>query len=222
MIRAFIADDHAIVRDGLRAALAATDDIEVVGDAGSGAALFAAAEAGGASWDVVLLDLTLPDASGLSVLRRLLELHPRLHVLVLTMHPEDQYAVRVLQAGAAGFINKGRSVETLIAAIRTVAAGRRYVTPELGDLLIRTPPRLRTPAASADALTTRELEILLHVGKGASTSEIAQVLGLSASTVSTHLGRIKDRLGLSSTGQLAQYALQAGLVDGGMAKPNPK
>lgn len=213
MIRVFLVDDHAIVRDGLRAVLTATGDIEVVGEARTGEAVLAAAAApGAATWDVLLLDLALPDASGLSVLRQLRELRPRLQVLVLTMHPEDQYAVRVLRAGAAGFINKGRPGATLIAAIRELAAGRRYITPELSDLMLQTMSNIRAPAASHDELTTRELEILIHVGQGCSTSEIAQLLGLSASTVSTHLGRIKERLGLTSTSQLAQYALKAGLI----------
>lgn len=207
MIRVFIADDHAVVRDGLRAVLSATSDLVVVGDAATGEEVLRRAPV--EAWDVLVLDLQLADMSGLTVLRRLRPLVPRLGVLVLSMHPEDQYAVHVLQAGASGFLNKGRPAAVLLEAVRTIGAGRRYVTPDLAALLLSSAGPHDEPH---HALTPRELEILIHVGRGMSTSLIAKTLDLSATTVSTHLARIREKLGLETTGQLAQYALRAGLV----------
>lgn len=207
MTRVFIADDHAVVRDGLRAVLSATDDLVVVGDAATGEEVLRRAPV--EAWDVLVLDLQLADMSGLTVLRRLRPLVPRLGVLVLSMHPEDQYAVHILQAGASGFLNKGRPAAVLLEAVRTIGAGRRYVTPDLAALLLSSEGPHDEPH---HALTPRELEILIHVGRGMSTSLIAKALDLSATTVSTHLARIKTKLGLETTGQLAQYALRAGLV----------
>ncbi len=210
MIRVFIADDHAVLREGLRRILEATGDMVVIGEAGDGEQVLrrAATE----RWDVLLLDLGLPGASGASVLRELQEIRPRMPVLVLSAQPEDLYALRLLASGAAGYVHKGRPTATIVEAIRRVHAGGRHVSPELAALLLTTdfdPKR-----APHESLTDRQREILVLVGDGKSPSAIAARLGLRASTVSTHLHQIKTRLGLRTIGELAQYAARAGLGSG--------
>ena len=210
MIRVFIADDHAVLREGLRRILEAAGDMVVVGEAGDGEEVLrrAAAE----RWDVLLLDLGLPGASGASVMRDLQAIRPRMPVLVLSAQPEDLYALRLLRSGAAGYVHKGRPAATIVAAIRKVHAGGRHVSPELAALLLTTdfdPAR-----APHESLTDRQREILVLIGDGKSPSAIAACLGVRASTVSTHLHHIKTRLGLRTIGELAQYAARVGLCTG--------
>lgn len=208
MIRVFLVDDHAILREGLRRLIDEQPDLAVAGEAGTAAE--ALRRAASETWDVVLLDLNLPDMSGLHLLRKLLELRPRLRVLCLSMHAEDAYALRILRAGAAGYLTKARPADMLLSAIRKIAGGGRYVTEELADRLLVNPQEGAGPPH--ELLSPRQLDVLLLVGRGRSPSEIAQVLGLRASTVSTHLQQIKQRLGLRTNGELAQYALKEGLI----------
>ena len=208
MIRVFLAEDHAILRDGLRRILADTGDIVVVGDSDDGEEVLR--RAAHERWDVLLLDLGLHALDGSAVLRSLRASHPRLPVLILSMHPEDGFAVRLLAAGAAGYIHKARPAAQIVEAIRKVARGGRYVTPELAERL------LAQQGASAEdplaRLTDRQLEILRLIGQGRSPSEVAAALGLRASTVSTHLHAIKERLGVQTLGELVKYAVGAKLA----------
>lgn len=208
MIRVFLAEDHAVLRDGLRRILAETGDITVVGDTDDGEEVLRRAEH--ERWDVVVLDLGLHKLDGAAVLRALRAAHPRLPVLILSMHPEDGFALRLLAAGAAGFVHKARPASVIVEAIRRVARGGRYITPELADRLLE--QQGATDEDPVQALTDRQLEILRLIGQGRSPSEVATALGLRASTVSTHLHHIKTRLGARTLGELVQYALRAGLA----------
>jgi two-component system invasion response regulator UvrY len=208
VVRVFIVEDHPIVRDGLRRLLDATDDIQVVGETDSGSE--AVQRARGDGVDVLLLDLDLPGMDGMEVLRQVREARRDVRVLIWTAHPEDQLALRLLADGAAGYLCKRYPAAMLVEAIRTVHGGQRYLTPRLATLLLeREGDPGRDPLGR---LSGRQVEILRMIGQGRSPSEVAHDLGLTASTVSTHLHHIKTKLGLRSVGELAQYALRHGLI----------
>jgi DNA-binding NarL/FixJ family response regulator len=209
MIRVFLADDHDVVREGVKRLVDAGPDLAVVGEASTGASVLEQARL--EAWDVLVLDLSLPDLSGLEVLKQVKVIRPRLHVLVLTMQGEDQYALRILKAGADGYLTKGRPGSEILDAIRTIAAGGKYLTPRLAELLLST--RADSERAPHEMLTDREHDELVMVGRGKTPSAIANELGVSPSTDSTHIQRVKTKLGLESLGQLVQYAVRAGLAD---------
>ncbi len=209
MVRVLVVDDHAIVREGLKRILAEVDGVEVVADVGTVEAALQCARV--EALDVVLLDLSLPDRSGLEALKQLKLLRPALKVLILTMHEEDQYAVRMLKAGADGYLTKGRPSDEVIHAIQRVSEGGRFITPRLAELLLE--PGLRDGEAPHARLTDREHDILLMLGRGQAPSLVAAALDIRPSTVSTHIHRIKSKLGLDSVGKLIQYAVRAGLVE---------
>jgi two-component system invasion response regulator UvrY len=208
LIRVFLVDDHDVVREGLQRIIETTDDMRVVGQTGDPDE--AVARAANESWDVVLLDLSLGDASGLDTLKRLKELRPRMPILILTMQPEDQRALRVLHAGAAGYLTKGRSSREVLEAIRRVVAGGRWVSERVAELLLANATDLAKPAH--DSLSDRELEILMKLARGSTPGEIAATLDLSASTVSTHLNHIRQKLGVRSNPQLVEYAVREKLI----------
>lgn len=208
MIRVFVVDDHAVVREGIKRIVQSAPDMMLMGEAGEGGEVLARAES--EVWDVLLLDLSLPDRSGLDVLTRMKALRPQTKVVVLTMHAEDQYAVRVLRAGADGYLTKGRSSQELLDAIRAVATEGKYITARLAELLLS--GRASGEAAPHEALSDREMEVLLLIGRGMTPSTVADALEVKPSTVSTHLRAIKDKLGAGSLGDLVQYAVRAGLV----------
>lgn len=207
MIRVFLTDDHGIMRDGLRRVLEGTGDMRVVGEASTMAETLARAAV--ETWDVLVTDITLPDGNGLDLVRQIRTTHPRLGILALSMHAEDVFAVRVLAAGASGYLTKGRTSSTVIAAIRRVASGGRYITPELADLLLDRSAAPDRPAH--ESLSDRQLQVLILIGQGKSPSEVANLLDLKASTISSHLHQIKERLGVRNVGELAQYALRHNL-----------
>jgi two-component system invasion response regulator UvrY len=210
MIRILIVDDHAIVRHGLRALLS---------DEFRGAAFGEASDAQQAleqlrtrEWDVALLDITLlPGRSGLDVLKELKAEWPRLPVLVLSAHPEDQFAVRVLKAGAGGYMTKGSASEELPKAIRKILAGGRYVSPALAEKLALGVQKdlTRTPH---EALSDREYEVMSRIGSGKTVTEIAEELSLSAKTISTYRTRVLEKLGVKNSAEIVQYAVRNGLV----------
>jgi DNA-binding NarL/FixJ family response regulator len=208
VIRVFLIDDHDIVREGLCRIIETTQDMTVAGHTADPAE--ALARAAKETWDVVLLDLHLGHASGADTLQKLHELKPRLPILVLTMQPEDQRALRVLHAGAAGYVTKGRPAKELLEAIRKVVAGGRFVSERVAELLLSNQTDLSK--APHESLTDRELEILLLLAHGCTTSEIAGKLELSASTVSTHLNHIRAKLGARSNAQLVEYAVRHKLI----------
>jgi len=210
MIRALIADDHAVVREGIRRILEQARDISVAGEAADGHELLALVGRG--RWDVLIMDLSMPGISGLAALEEIRRLKPKLPVLILSMYAEDQYAVRALAAGASGYVNKSSPPEELVKAIRTVVSGRRYISPEVAECLAS---HVNTSSAgSAHArLSNREYQVLCMIAAGKSANAIASELCLSIKTISTFRRRVLDKLGLRNNADIARYAVQHGLLD---------
>jgi len=208
MIRILLADDHAVVREGLRRILEEHADLRVVAEAATGEETLGALGKHGA--DVLVLDISMPGPGAFSILKTLKGAYPRVRCIVLTMHPENQYAVRVLQAGAAGFVSKERSPELLVEAIRKAHSGGVYVTPSLAEALATQLAQGGERPAHA-ALSDRELEVLSRLGKGQSVKAIAADLSLSRKTVSTYHSRIRQKLRLRSNAELVRYTLEHGL-----------
>jgi two-component system invasion response regulator UvrY len=205
VIRVLIADDHKIVRDGLKRIAASAADIEVAAEAANGDEALAAVKA--ADFDVVLLDMSMPGLAGMDLIKRLKIEKPKLRILVLSMHGEHQYAARAFKAGAAGYLNKDSAAEALIGAIRKVAGGGVHISEAAAASLLQAgdkPPH--------DALSDREFEVLRLLVEGLGPTEIGDKLHLSVKTVSTHKARILDKLGLGSTAELVRYALDNKLV----------
>lgn len=203
MIRVLIADDHALMREGLRRLLSESGDIAVVGEAPTGAVLLDALLTIPA--DVVVLDVSMPGSRFVELLEELRRRHASIRVIVLSAHAEEEYAVRALKGGAAGYVTKHRSADDLLDAIRTAAAGRRYVSPGVGQLLAEDAAR----GGRADgALSDREREVLAGLARGRSLKQVAADLGLSVKTVSTYRSRLLEKLGLQTTADLIRYALE--------------
>jgi DNA-binding NarL/FixJ family response regulator len=217
MIRVILCDDHALIRRGIRDTLSDAPDIEVVGEAGDYGELRAlmrtlsSARDGAAAADVLLLDIHLPGRSGLDVMHTLKEEGSPVKVLVVSMYPEDQYALRALRAGAFGYVNKGGDPQTLVTAVRTVAQGRKYVTPEIAQMLVES---LTAPVAENphERLSDRELQTLVMIASGKRLSDIAEELKLSPKTVSVYRARVLEKLGLHNNSELTVYAIRNGLV----------
>jgi len=221
MIRVILCDDHALIRRGIRDTLSDASDIQVVGEAGDYGELralmrtLAAAnrEQPGVAADVLLLDIHLPGRSGLDVMHALKDESNPIKVLVVSMYPEDQYALRALRAGAHGYVNKGGDPQLLVQAVRTVAQGRKYVTPEIAQMLVES---LTTPASESphERLSDRELQTLTMIASGKRLSDIAEELKLSPKTVSVYRARVLEKLGLHNNSELTVYAIRNGLVGG--------
>jgi two-component system, NarL family, invasion response regulator UvrY len=210
MIRVLVVDDHTIVRRGLSEILADTPDLIAAGEAATAQDALQAVQAH--PYDVVLLDLGLPDMNGLELLQRLSQSQPHLHILVLSMYPEEQYAVRALKAGAAGYLTKESAPADLVTAIYKVMGGGRYITPSIAESLAMglTPGETPVPLS---ALSEREMQVLRLMGMGQTSGEIAQTLALSVKTVSTYRQRLLDKLQLKTTPQLIRFAIEHGLID---------
>jgi two-component system, NarL family, invasion response regulator UvrY len=209
VIRVFIADDHAIVRHGLRELIASTADMKVVGEATDGRQLLNLAPT--LESDVVILDLSLPKVNGPEVLKRLKALRPNLAILVLTMYPEDQYAVALLRSGASAYLCKDRPSSELLEAIRRVAAGGTYFTETIAQRVLASGNDENRPPHAA--LTAREHQVFTLVIQGRTGAEIAAELDLTAGTVSNHVAKIKEKLGAHSLAEIVRYAYRAGLID---------
>ena len=205
MIRVVIADDHPVVQAGLRQIVAAHPDMQVVGEAADGDAVLRVL--GGTPADVLLLDLAMPGAPFPGLLKHVLARYPTLRVLVMSMHPEDQFAGRALREGAAGYLTKERTPEDLVEAIRKVTRGGTYVSPALAEQLAASLDT-RRPAVAHEALSDREYEVLRLIGAGRTVGEIAAQLHLSPKTVSTYRTRILQKLSLRTSAELIRYALQ--------------
>jgi DNA-binding NarL/FixJ family response regulator len=210
MIRILIADDHAVVRRGVMQILQEAPDIVAAGQAASGREALQAIQA--AHYDLVLLDVAMPDGGGLEILQHIRALNPGLPVLFLSIYPEKQYALRALKASAAGYLTKESAPEELIAAIRQVARGGKYVSQTLAQQLAAELGG-ETLQAPHEILSNREYQVLRRLGAGQSVTEIAGELSLSVKTVSTYRARILVKLGLQTTAQLIRYALERGLVE---------
>jgi len=209
VIRVILADDHAIVRHGVRRLIDDQPDMMVVADVDDGARVIETLQA--TPCDVLVLDLSLPHRSGLDILAELRDSAPRLHVVVLSMYPEDQLALHLLRAGVGAYLNKQRDPAELLTAIRRVAGGGRYVTDALADLAL-VQPDAGTDGPPHHALTARERQVFFLLLEGRGVSEVAAELDLSASTVSNHVAAIKEKLGASSIGEIVRYASRVGLV----------
>src|SRR5689334_6687670 len=200
MIRVLIADDHKIVRDGLRRILAANPDVEVAAEASDGDQALALVRAN--EYDVALLDISMPGLSGIDLIKRLKIERPKLRLLVLSMHGEDQYAARVLKAGASGYLNKDSAAEMLVGALRKVAAGGVHIGEAAAASLVS------SDRPAHETLSNREFEVLRLLVAGSSPTDIAEQLHLSVKTVSTHKTRMLEKLKLCTTADLVRYAIE--------------
>ena len=209
MIHIVLCDDHALVRRGIRDTLEEAVDIKISGEAGSYSELRDVLRS--TPCDILLLDLNMPGRSGLEVLSSLRETHPDIKVLVVSMNPADQYAVRCLRAGAQGYASKAADPIVLIDAVHLIAQGRKYLTSEVAQMLAES---ISEPAQEAGhmALSERELQTLLKIASGRRLSEIAEELMLSPKTVSVYRARVLEKLKLSNNAELTVYAIRNGLV----------
>jgi len=209
MIRVILCDDHALVRRGIRDTLSEAVDIQVVAEASNYAEVREALRSH--PCDVLVLDLNLPGRGGLEVLASLKESESRARVLIVSMFPEDQYAIRCLRAGAQGYLNKAGNPAEMVAAVRAIAQGRKYVTPEVSQMLV---DNLSTPANESlhASLSERELQTLLKIASGKRLSDIAEELMLSPKTVSVYRSRVLEKLKLGNNAELTVYAIRNGLV----------
>ena len=211
MIRAIICDDHPIVREGVRVVVNASKDVVLEAEASNAEELLEIIRK--RSFDVIILDLTFPKGPvGFEILKAVKAEQPRSAVLVLSMHPEEQAAVRALRDGAAGYLLKGTGPDELLAAIRKVAAGGKYVSPALAELLATDLESNRVKPAH-ESLSDQEYKVLRLLAVGKSLSGTARELGLSPSTVGTYRSRIMGKLGIKNNAELVRYALQNGLID---------
>ena len=210
MIRVLIADDHAILRRGLAQIIAEAGDMQVCAEAETGAETVKLARENAV--DVVLLDITMPDRNGLDTLKQLKKEKPKLAVLMLSMHPEETYALRSTTAGAWGYLNKQRAPALLVTAIRMGAAGRRYISPAVAEALAGTIADGADRPAHA-TLSDREYETMRLIASGRTLSQIAAEMHLSAKTVSVYRARLLEKMQLKNNSELTHYALKNQLVD---------
>lgn len=209
MIQVVLCDDHAVLRRGIRDTLTESPDIHVTGEAGSYPELREVLRT--VACDVLLLDLNLPGRSGLEVMASVKETHPDIKVLIVSMYPEDQYALRCLKAGAHGYANKAGDPVQLIAAVQTIVQGRKYLTPEVAQLLADSLAQ-PTPELPHESLSERELQTLVKIASGKRLSDIAEELMLSPKTVSVYRARVLEKLKLANNAELTVYAIRNRLV----------
>jgi len=210
MIKILIADDHPIFRAGLKEILGKEKDVEVIGEADNGRKALELARK--QRWDVVLLDLTMPGKDGLEVLQDLRRERPKLPVLILSAHPEDQLALRMLKAGAAGYLTKDKAPEVLLTAVRKVLRGEKYISESLAAKVTLDVVAGATPSLH-EALSHREYQVMRMIAAGKAQIEIAQELSLSVRTVSTYRARVLEKMKMKTNAELIRYALQNKLVD---------
>jgi len=205
-----LADDHAIIRDGLKQILADTDDLLVVGEAANGLELMQRVRE--SDFDVLVLDISMPGRNGLELIHMIKDEKPELPILVLSMHQEEQYAVRAFQAGASGYLTKESDSELLIAAIRRVAAGGVHISEKVAELMVRgvQPTKALLPH---NLLSDREFQVFNLLVKGLGLTEIASELSVSVKTISTHKTHILQKMNLANSAELVRYALSHGLAD---------
>lgn len=210
MIRIVIADDHTIVREGLKQILAAAGDLSVVGEARDGQEVLQQVRAN--DFDVLLLDMSMPGKSGTELIKQVKDEKPKLRVLVLSMHQEHQYAVRAVKAGASGYLTKDSASTQLVTAIRKVATGGAFISAEVAEALALS-AMSQGEGPPHTTLSDREYQVFRMLASGTSVSEIAARLNLSVKTVSTHKSRLLEKLGARNQTELVHYALKHRLVD---------
>jgi two-component system, NarL family, invasion response regulator UvrY len=209
MIKIFIADDHPVVRMGIKQILSEVKDMTVADEAGTGQETLKKVAKN--DYDVILLDISMPGRNGLDILRELKNKKPKIPVLILSIYPEDQYAVRVLKLGAAGYLTKESVPEELINAIRKVAQGRKYISPSLAEKLA-TDLELNSDKPPHENLSDREYQVLCLLASGKRLKDIADTLSLSIKTISTYRTRILEKMKMDNNAELIRYALQNNLV----------
>jgi DNA-binding NarL/FixJ family response regulator len=209
MTRVILCDDHALIRRGIRDTLAEQPDMQIVGEAGDYGELRALLRQ--TTCDVLVLDINMPGRSGLDVLHALKDEGSPIRVLIVSMYPEDQYALRALRGGAYGYVNKGGDTAQIVAAVRLIAQGRKYITAEMAQMLVES---LTTPAPEAahEKLSDRELQTLTMIASGKRLSDIAEELSLSPKTVSVYRARVLEKLGMANNSELTVYAIRNELV----------
>jgi two-component system, NarL family, invasion response regulator UvrY len=210
MIRVLIAEDHTIVRQGLQQLLGDVEDLEVTGTAANGQEVLAQIRRD--VCDVVLLDLTMPGPHGIELIRQIRAEKPELFVLVLSMHKEEQFALRALKAGAAGYLTKDSAVDELVTALRHVVAGEVFISPSVAQAMALEMVRPKPGPAPGD-LSSREFSVLVLIARGKALNEIAEELHLSAKTISTYKARIMEKLGFANNADLVRYAAEHNLIE---------
>lgn len=211
-VRLIVVDDHAIVRRGIVQVLSEHPDVQIVAEANDYASLRAELRKHGEP-DVLVMDVGLPGKNGIDILKALREDHPRLKVLMVSMYPEDQYAVRAFRAGAFGYLNKASAPEKLLEALSQVIAGKKYVTPEIAQALIESLSAPEDSGSPHEKLSDREFQTLKMIASGQRLADIAGALALSPKTVSVYRARILEKMGMSNNAELTHYAIRHGLVD---------
>lgn len=211
MIRILIADDHAIVRAGLRQFIGEESDMVVAGEAETGAQAIEMVRSG--EWDLVLLDISMPGQNGVDTLKRLKQIRPELPVLILSAFSEQQYALNLLRAGAGGYLNKESAAEELVTAARTVARGKKYISPAFAQILANGVGGADGSAPLHASLSTREFQVFCKLASGIAVSVAAEQLNLSVKTVSTYRSRILEKMNLKTNADLTYYAIKNKLIE---------
>ncbi len=210
MINILVADDHAIVRDGLKQILARTGDLVAGGEAKNGQEVLQLVRQG--KWDLLLMDMSMPGRSGIDLIKQVKSEHPRLPILVLSMHQEHQYAVRAIRAGASGYLNKDSASELLVSAIRKIVSGGVFVSETAAELLARETMR-GADVVPHTLLSDREFQVFSMIVQGKTVTDIAAELSLSVKTVSTHKMRVLEKMNLANQAELVRYAIAHRLLD---------
>ena len=210
MIRVVLVDDHTIVRRGIRQILSDSDDIEVVGEASNAGEMMQTLRS--QPCDVLVLDISMPGKNGIDALKSVKKEWPKLQVLMLSMYPEDQFALRALRAGAAGYLTKHSPPEKVVEAVHRVASGKKYITPETAESLAGVLD-VNPDQALHELLSDREFQTLRFIASGKTLSEVAETLCISPKTVSVYRARLLDKMKLKNNSELTHYAIKAGLID---------
>ncbi len=211
MIKVLLADDHSIVREGLRRIIEESEDIEVIAEADDGRAAIQLAQE--KQPDIAVVDISMPGLDGLEVVSQLKVYRPELPIIILTMHEEEQYVVRAIEAGAMGYVTKRSAPEQLVKAIRQVMGGTRYLTPEASEALALRIAKGTGGRSSLDSLSNRELQVLRRLAMGHTNHEIAEAYSISTKTVDTYRSRLLKKLNLRNNAELSRFAIQNKLVE---------
>ena len=209
-IRVIVADDHPILRAGLVSVLNASPDLRVVGEAGNGAEVLRSVR--DVTFDVLLLDVSMPGKSGLDLMRQIRKDNPRLPILIVSSHPEDQYALRAIKAGASGYLTKMSAPADLVRAVHTIATGRKFITPALAEMLADHVER-PDDGRPHESLSDREFQTMKMIAAGHSLTHIAEVLCISVKTVSVYRARVLDKMRMKGNVELTRYVVERGLTD---------
>jgi len=211
MIKILVVDDHAVVRAGVQFFLADIPDMQIAGEAATAQEAIRLIRS--REWDIVLLDIAMPDKSGVEVLKQIKREKPDLPVLMLSMHPENRYAVQILRSGASGYVQKEALATELVNAIHTILRGHKYISPAVAELLTMDPSTADADKPLHELLSAREYQIFYKLGQGEGVTKIADELCLSVKTVSTYRSRVLEKMNMSSNADIIYYAIKQNLID---------